>query len=188
MVAEFLRPLLQARDFVEIGKRNASPNARSAQIRSNQRDFFIGYSRLVLFHGAMQAGQGTSSKLDPRFVTADHAAAVPRALRTLRLQMAEDGATSARAAIVSSLFLVVLAFGLLLGGHAAIDPLLRSAMASREAKGMGDVLYAMPDGIYCRHLSFDNATAEVAESAIAHCPDDVVRDHAHGARGFAWGH
>jgi hypothetical protein len=152
-------------------------------------DFLSGRSRLMLFYGPMQVGQEASSEPTTPFVPATQVAVARRAPRTSWLQMPDDGATSARAAIVSSLFMVLLALSLLLGGHAAIDPMLRSAMAWREAKGTGDVLYAMPDGVYCRHLTFDNATAEVAESAIAHCPDDIVREHIRRrARTFAWGH
>jgi hypothetical protein len=133
----------------------------------------------------MQASLEASMALDPQPVAADRAKR--RALQTSRLQVAGERTTSTHAVIVASLFLVVLAFGLLLGGHAAIDPLLRSAIAAREGQSMGDVLYAMPDGIYCRHLSFDNATAEVAETAITHCPDDLVRYRARSPQGFAWG-
>jgi len=100
--------------------------------------------------------------------------------------MDEDRATSARAVIASSVFLVVIASALLLGGHAAIDPLVRSAIAAQEAKGIGDVVYAMPDGIYCRHLSFDNTTAEVTEASLERCASDIVREHGRSPRGFVW--
>jgi hypothetical protein len=136
----------------------------------------------------MQGEPEANSEPDAPLVTANPAVVARRALRAARSQLAEDRATSTRAAIASSLFLVVLACSLLLGGHAAIDPILRSAMMSHDSNGTGDVLYAMPDGVYCRHVSFDNATAEVAETAIAHCPDDIVREHARRGRGFAWGH
>jgi hypothetical protein len=99
----------------------------------------------------------------------------------------EDGATSARAVIASSTFLVLFASTLLIGGHAAIDPLLRSVSAARETLAVGDVVYTMPDGKFCRHMSFDNATAEMTESAVAPCQNDIARNRSRDSRGFAWG-
>jgi len=56
--------------------------------------------------------------------------------------------------------------GLLPGGHAAIEPLLQSAEQTRATMGAGAVVYAMPDAIFCRHVSFDNVTAEISEGGI----------------------
>ena len=80
----------------------------------------------------------------------------------------------------------------MIGGHAAIDPLLQSAMAAREPKGTGDVVVTMPDGIFCRHMSFDNVTAAISEGAIERCPDDIAgyrprTSNSSSNRGFAWG-
>jgi len=143
---------------------------------------------VALFNGAMHAGKAASRDSSARFVQADRAGATPRAWRSSWALHDEDGATSTRAVIVSSLFLVVVASALLFGGHAALDPLLQSAIAARQARGVGDVVYPMPDGIYCRHLSFDNTTAEVAEAAIERCPDDVAGQRIRSSKGFAWGH
>jgi hypothetical protein len=121
------------------------------------------------------------------FVEADRVSANP-CVRKLLQMGAGDDATSAHAAIVSSLFLVVLAASLLFGGHAAIDPLLRSVAAARDARAVGDVVYSMPDGKYCRHMSFDNLTAEMVEGTVVPCPDDVARDEFRNKTdGFAWG-
>jgi hypothetical protein len=120
---------------------------------------------------------------------ADHAAASQRARKVSRMRFNnEDGATSARAIIVSSLFLVLLAATLLFGGHAAIDPLLRSATAAREARAVGDVVYSMPDGKFCRHMTFDNGTGDMVEGTVERCPDDIARDEFRNTgNGFAWG-
>ena len=85
--------------------------------------------------------------------------AFARARRPSRARLQEERAKSASVAIASSLFLALIAAALLVGGHAAIGPLLRSAIAARDAKETGDVVYTMPDGIFCRHMSFDNVTA-----------------------------
>jgi hypothetical protein len=134
----------------------------------------------------MHAGEGAGPEPGAWFVEADRAGAPPRASKIHWRRIDGDDATSARAVIVSSVFLVVLASALLVGGHAAIDPLLQSALAARDAQGVGDVVYTMPDGVYCRHLSFDNTTAEVAESAIERCPNDI-RPRVRSSRNFAWG-
>jgi hypothetical protein len=83
---------------------------------------------------------------------------------------------------------MLLAAALLVGGHAAIDPLLRSAAAARDARAVGDVVYSMPDGKFCRHMSFDNLTSEMIEGTVVPCPDSVVRDEFRNkTAGFAWG-
>ena len=121
------------------------------------------------------------------FALAKPIGASPPARRTARARSDEKRATSLRAAIASAFFLISLAMALLLGGHAAVAPLLRTVIAARETKSTGDILYTMPDGVFCRHMSFDNATAELVEGAIEHCPSEIVRDRARTSRGFAWG-
>lgn len=146
------------------------------------------------FYGAMQPTQATRADAGAWFVEADRPFPTARGLGGSRARFDENRATSARAVIASSLFLMLFASALLIGGHAALDPLLQSAIQARQAKGAGDVVFAMPDGIYCRRLSFDNTTAEVAEGAIERCPDGVswehgvARDRSRSRGGFAWGH
>jgi hypothetical protein len=115
----------------------------------------------------------------------------PRRRPAVQARRGRDGTTSLRAIIASSAFLVMFASTTLVGGHAAIDPLLRSMAKAREAKNTGDIVYPMPDGQFCRHLSFDNTTAELAESTVGPCPNSVIRnalrDRFHSARSFNWG-
>ena len=109
-----------------------------------------------------------------------------RGLSRIRLQ--EQRAQSAGIAIVYSLCFVLIAAALLVGGQAVIGPMLRNAIAAREAKGTGDVVYTMPDGVFCRHMSFDNITAEVTEGAIERCPEGPARGPSSGAAArFSWG-
>lgn len=89
-----------------------------------------------------------------------------------------------RAAVIFSLFLVLLAAAVPVGGPMAIDPLPQSAAQGREAKRVGEIVVTMPDGIFCRHLSFDNTTAELAEGAVEPCHP---QERARAALGFAWG-
>ncbi len=140
------------------------------------------------FDRPMQPTQASGVEAGAWFVEADRAPPAARGSRGSRARIDENRTTSARAVIASSLFLVLFASALLIGGHAALDPLLQSAIQARQAKGAGDVVVAMPDGIYCCHLSFDNNTAEVAEGAIERCPDGVSWERGHSQRAFAWGH
>lgn len=107
-------------------------------------------------------------------------------LRVRRVRKS-DAKTSARAAIAASAFLILLTVASLVGGHAALDPLLRSAMEERSSRGVGEIVLAMPDGKFCRHMSFDNATAEVVESGVESCPENIVKNGSRSPRGFAWG-
>jgi hypothetical protein len=91
------------------------------------------------------------------------------------------------AVIVFSLFLVLFAATLLIGGHAAIDPLLQSAAEARDSRTSGEIVYTMPDGEFCRHLSYDNVTGEQTGGSIRRCDNDIVaRSHVRSYRHFTW--
>ena len=95
---------------------------------------------------------------------------------------------SAHIVIVSALFLVLFAATLLVGGHAAIDPLVQAATEPQDPHSAGAVVYTMPDGIFCRRVSFDNVTAQVTEGPIERCANDatIARARARPGQGFAW--
>jgi hypothetical protein len=143
--------------------------------------------RVSVFHARMSAADRASRDAGAWFVEADHVSVTALARRRSRARMDEERAKSGRVVVVSSLFLVVFTAALLIGGHAAIDPLLQSAVEAREAKGTGEVFVTMPDGIYCRHLSFDNVTAEIAEGGIERCASDIAGNRPHTGLGFSWG-
>jgi hypothetical protein len=133
----------------------------------------------------MLTTDGTSPHAAAWFVEPDDAGADRRGRKRAQTRQKDD--TSMRAVIVSTLFLVVIATAIMFGGHVAVDPLLRMATAARESVAAGDVMMPMPDGKYCRHMSFDNKTSEMHEGAIAPCPDDIVRGQfRHSGRGFSW--
>ncbi|HUC47775.1 MAG TPA: hypothetical protein VMA30_00200 [Xanthobacteraceae bacterium] len=106
-------------------------------------------------------------------------------------RLRDVSATSTRAVIASSVFIVLLTTALLIGGHAAIDPLLHRSQDLGDARGSGDVVVTMPDGKFCRHMSFDNTTASMIEGTIEPCRVDITRDRGSAVssppRGFAWG-
>jgi hypothetical protein len=133
----------------------------------------------------MNTGEAAGRQADS-WSPSHHAEAPVRVRRGIRARADEERAKSARIAIASSLFLLFLAAALLIGGHATIDPLLRSAFAVRDANGTGDLVFTMPDGIFCRHMSFDNVTAEITEGAIERCPKPG-KGGSPKATGFGWG-
>ena len=97
--------------------------------------------------------------------------------------------SSIRAVIATSVFIVLLSAAILVGGHAAIDPFLHPALETADARGSSDVVVTMPDGKFCRHMSFDNTTASMVEGTIVPCTVDIARDKRPAVtqeRGFAW--
>jgi len=139
-----------------------------------------------MLYGAMHNAEATGHRSAAWFVEADHVNAARRGRKGARVRREE--ATSARAVIVSSLFLILFTGALLFGGHAAINPLLRLATTAGETRSVSDVLLPMRDGRFCRHLSFDNTTAAIAEGTVEPCPDSITRGEFRSAgRGFSWG-
>jgi hypothetical protein len=133
----------------------------------------------------MRAAEGTSPHTASWFVEPDRVAAHRRRHGCAGRR---HEATSGRAVVVSSVFLVLFTVALMVGGQAAIDPLMRMVAAGHDTAIVGDVVFPMPDGQYCRHMSFDNATSEMIEGTIEHCPDKAVGAAGRRTgRGFTWG-
>jgi hypothetical protein len=140
-----------------------------------------------VFYGAMHAAPRLASRAATWFANAERGGAPGHAQKAYRAAYRHDS-TSFRAVIASSFFVLLLAMALLVGGHAAIDPILRSAAAARDARSTADLVFAMPDGKFCRHMSFDNATAGIVEGTVRPCEEDIAKGQPRTtARGFAWG-
>lgn len=134
----------------------------------------------------MHAADGTSPPSATWFVEPDPAGAGRRGQKGARARREDD--TSMRAVIVSTLFLVLFTTAIVFGGRAAIDPLLRMASAARHSEAAGDIIIPMPDGKFCRHMSYDNRTSEINEGDIEPCPDDFLRGQfRNSGHGFTWG-
>jgi len=99
----------------------------------------------------------------------------------------EQRAKTTRLAVVLSLFLVLLAAALLIGGRTTIGPMLHAAVQAREADRVGEIVFTMPDGTFCRGLAFENKTAELTESTVLQCPEARPRESARAPGGFARG-
>ncbi len=108
------------------------------------------------------------------------------ARRSRRVRQDEWRAKAKGVSVILCSFAALLAGALLAGGQGVIDPLLGTRDAL-EAKRVGDIVYALPDGTYCRHLSFDNMTAELTEGSIEHCKHNPSGEHHRNTSGFAWG-
>jgi hypothetical protein len=105
-----------------------------------------------------------------------------------RARRDEQHAKAFRTGIVLLLFGVLLTATLLIGGRAVIEPLLQqTASDDRESNRVGEIVYTMPDGAFCRHLAFDNVTGEVTERTVAQCDQDISKRRTREKTGFAWG-
>jgi hypothetical protein len=170
------------------GEGKAAADPQFHQIKDN---FLSAAQEPPCFYGAMQLAEEARVEQPSWFAAANGGDAEPRPRSAVAARRGRDGTTSLRAVIASSAFLMMFATTTLVGGHAAIDPLLRSIAKAPEARNTGDIVYPMPDGQFCRHLSFDNTTAELAENKVGPCPDSVIRnalrDRFHSARSFNWG-
>ncbi len=112
---------------------------------------------------------------------------VPRS--NVRVRRDERNAKISRLAVVLALFLVLLAGALLVTCRAVIDSMLQGATDLRAANRVGDIVFTLPDGALCRHLSFNNATAELMEITATPCPEAKPRgwESDRPSSHFAWG-
>jgi hypothetical protein len=135
----------------------------------------------------MRAGQNTSARTATWPAKPRGAGAVALPKRVTLARREEQRAKSIGVVIACALIFVLIASAVLTSGHASIIHFFRSMAGGRPAEGTGDIVYTMPDGMFCRHASFDNARAEFNEGTVERCPDAVARDHGRGSIGFAWG-
>jgi hypothetical protein len=140
-----------------------------------------------LFYAGMGANEQAGAKIDWWAAAADQVMRHKLAFRSIRARRDERHAKRLRIAIVVSLFFVFLAGALLIGGNAVIDPLIQAAADGREARQLGQIVYTMPDGEFCRHFAFDNMTGEITEGTITQCTYDRPKVRTREAMGFAWG-
>lgn len=109
-------------------------------------------------------------------------------LRSRARRLHDERANSLGVVIITTLFFVLFASAAMVGGHAAIAPMLRSASAAREAgASTSDIVLPMPDGMFCRHMSFNNATADITDAGIQKCPTHIERGAATAPLRFEWG-
>jgi hypothetical protein len=128
------------------------------------------------------AGKDTSGSIGDK-----NRISAPSLNRTRQSRRNETKVGSVHVVAVAALFLVLFAATLLVGGHAAIDPLVQAATEPQDPRGASAVVYTMPDEIFCRHVSFDNVTAQVTEGPIERCATDVTIARGRARpKAFAW--
>ncbi len=103
-----------------------------------------------------------------------------------RMQRGEQRASTFGLIIATTLLCTIFAAATLFGGH-AIGPLLRHAAAVRDAKGIGALVYTMPDGVFCRRMSFDNATGALGPTQIERCSQVAEKERGGMATKYKWG-
>lgn len=106
--------------------------------------------------------------------------------RNMSARIREARARHTHGAIAIALILVLIIEGLMVGGRQVIGPMLKAAAERREASGIGQVVYTMPDQVFCRRMVFDNATAELVEHGLESCKTDLRKDRPSSTGGFAW--
>jgi hypothetical protein len=171
-------------------RRRRSGCFQSAPLRrfySNRRCSLIGRSIVLLFDADMRAGERAGTSAAASNATTDQYRRQTRGRRSARARRDEREAKTTRLAVVLSLFLVLLAAALLVGGRTFIDPMLHAAAEAREAHRVGEIVFAMPDGAFCRRLSFDNQTAELTGGSVRRCAPGPANDSSRATNGFAWG-
>lgn len=123
------------------------------------------------------------------YVEPNHFGSRRTAFALSRRRRADERANSLALAVTTALLFVLIAATVMFGGRAAIAPLLsRNPESGLEANRTGAVVFAMPDGVFCRRMAFDNFTAEVTSVAVERCPGAMGVDGGPGAGKFNWGH
>lgn len=135
----------------------------------------------------MQADQHTGTRAEWLAAAVNHVGRRNLERWSTRTRRDERHAKAVRTGIVLSLFFVLLTAALLVGGRAIIDPLMLAASGDREANRIGEIVYTMPDGAFCRHLAFDNVTGEVTERTVEQCDGNIGKRSKRAGTGFVWG-
>lgn len=134
----------------------------------------------------MSAGKRASTDSAEWYVHANHAGRFGHGTHASHASLDERRANSLALIITTSLLFVLFASALMVGGHAIISPLLRASPASGGINRRGDIVYTMPDGMFCRHMTFDNSTGRITAGGMDRCDPGVGGGTAD--RGpFRWG-
>ena len=136
------------------------------------------------FDSGMSAGKNAATDSAQWYVQAERAR---RLGHVSHATLDEKRANSLALIITTSLLFVLLASALMVGGHAVISPLLRAPAVTGNTHNRGDVVYTMPDGTFCQHMTFDNTTGRITSGGIDRCDPDSGRGAANTGAGFKWG-
>ena len=135
----------------------------------------------------MSAGRTEHGETMDWYVEPDHSGGPRRtALSQSRRRSADAHINSLAFAVTAALLFVLVAGAVMFGGRVGIGVLLPRGGA--DADRTGSIDYAMPDGVFCRRMAFDNSTAEVTSVAVERCPGAVGVAGGPAAGKFDWGH
>jgi hypothetical protein len=160
--------------------------SKRANFESIRTYFFIRGATFLGFDAAMNSGNPHGDTIDWYVEPDRFDAPLPPALALPRRHHDDERAQSLALAITTALLFVLITGAVMFGGHAAIQPLLRHDTA-RESDRTADVVYAMPDRVFCRRMAFDNVTAEITSAAVEPCPASFGGADAPSAGEFKWG-
>ena len=118
----------------------------------------------------------------------DRAHSTKSATRTAQRQTSRR-----RAVIVGAAFSLLLATGLVIGTSLIPDPPPELRIAPPSEFRTGRILYALPSGMVCRHVKFDNVTGEIGDLGTGPCEyadqsvtGGIRRPGMSNPRGFTW--
>jgi hypothetical protein len=149
--------------------------------RSNRKYFLIGDTRAAGLYARMRVQTGSARASGKWFTESNQAT-----IALLKKPRARALLGGAHAIIVFGIFVALFA-ATLVGGRAAIDPMLESAAEEQDSQSKADIVYTMPGGTLCRHMSYDNVTGEQTGGAIRPCDGDILaRTHMRPQSHFTW--
>jgi hypothetical protein len=158
---------------------------------SIRKYFFIRGATFLGFDSAMSPGDPRGADTIDWYVEPDRFDAPLPPVLPLPRRHDDERAQSLALAITTALLFVLIAGAVMFGGRAAIAPLLHHntarALDGSSEDSTGEVVYAMPDRVFCRHMAFDNVTGEITRAAVEPCPDSIGGTGAPNAGVFKWG-
>ena len=137
----------------------------------------------------MSAGEAGNGETMHWYVEPTHFGARRTTSGLSRHRRAEQRLNSLALAVTMALLFVLVAGTVMFGGRAAIAPLLpREGASAADVNRTGTIVHAMPDGVFCQRMAFDNATSELTSVAVERCPGAVGLALGPGDGKFHWGH
>jgi hypothetical protein len=155
---------------------------------SIRKKFFIAAASFLAFDSAMSAGKPAATDSAQWYVQPDHVRRFGHGPHATHASIDDRRANSLALIITTSLLFVLLASAVLVGGRAVISPLLRpSAVTGNATNNRGDIVYTMPDGMFCQHMTFDNATGRITTGGMDRCEPGSDGGGDRLSTGFKWG-